>query len=65
MNQRPPRGEFAVDIPLFKINWDEEDIRLIDKVIRSGKYWCMGGEIEELEEKIANYLGLKHCILLN
>ncbi len=34
-------------------------------MIRSGKHWCIGEEIEELEVKIADYLGLKYCILLN
>jgi perosamine synthetase len=52
-------------IPLFKIHWDEEDIRLVEKVIRSGSSWCIGPEIDELEEKIASYLGLNHCVLLN
>ncbi|MFX1473341.1 MAG: DegT/DnrJ/EryC1/StrS family aminotransferase [Promethearchaeota archaeon] len=54
-----------MDIPLFKIGWDEDDITAISEIIRSGKYWCIGSEIEELEKKIANYIGLSHCILLN
>jgi perosamine synthetase len=65
MNQKPEMGEFTLDIPLFKIHWSEEDIIRVEKVIRSGKYWCIGPEIEELEENIANYLGLKHCVLFN
>lgn len=54
-----------MEIPLFKIHWDEEDIRQVEKVIRSGKSWCIGEEIEQLEEKIAKYLGVSHCVLLN
>jgi perosamine synthetase len=54
-----------LEIPLFKIHWNEKDIKLVEKVIRSGKSWCIGAEIEEFEEKIANYLGLSHCVLLN
>lgn len=65
MNQRLLRGENTVDIPLFRIYWNDEDIRFVDKVIRSGQYWCIGAEIEELEKKITEYLGLKHCILFN
>jgi perosamine synthetase len=54
-----------MEIPLFKIFWEEEDINLIEQVIRSGNYWCVGSEIEEFENKIAEYLGAKHCVALN
>ncbi len=65
MLQKSLWSEFVVNIPLFKIHWNEEDIKLIEKVIRSGRSWCIGDEIEELEKRIAEYLGLKYCILLN
>jgi len=55
----------VLEIPLFKIHWSEEDIKRVEKVIRSGKHWCIGPEIEEFEEKIARYLGLKECVVLN
>lgn len=54
-----------MDIPLFRIHWEEEDIRLVENIIRSGKYWCIGEQIEELENSISDYLDLKHCVLLN
>lgn len=54
-----------MEIPLFKIFWDEEDIGLIEQVIRSGNYWCVGSEIAEFENKIAEHLGTKHCVALN
>ena len=52
-------------IPLFKIYWKEEDIKAIEKVIRSGKYWATGPQIEKFEKKIANYLGVKYCLVFN
>jgi len=52
-------------IPLFKIYWDEEDIRAVESVIRSGMNWAAGREIKELEKAIADYIGTKHCAVLN
>ena len=40
----------------------EEDInRRIKKVLEHGKY-ILGPEVDELEEKLAAYVGVKHCI---
>ena len=52
-------------IPLFKIYWDEEDINAVNEVIRSGMYWCVGKQIEELERRICEYLGVKYCVVFN
>jgi len=52
-------------IPLFKIYWDEEDIEAVENVIRSGMYWSVGREIEELEKSIAEYINTKYCVTLN
>ncbi|MHA1423762.1 MAG: DegT/DnrJ/EryC1/StrS family aminotransferase [Candidatus Thorarchaeota archaeon] len=52
-------------VPLFRISWNEEDVKAVSKIIRSGMYWCTGSEIAEFEEGLAKYLGLKHCIVLN
>ena len=52
-------------IPLFKIYWDEDDIKAVEGVIRSGQYWCEGSEIEEFEKKIADYIGVKYCSIFN
>ena len=52
-------------IPLFRIYWDENDIKSVDRIIRSGKSWCVGKEIEEFERKIADYLGVKYCVTTN
>jgi len=52
-------------IPLFKIFWDENDIQAIESVVRSGKYWATGPQINEFENKIKDYLDAKHCITFN
>lgn len=54
-----------MEIPLFKIHWNEDDIDAVNRIIRSGLYWCMGRDIEEFEQEIAYYLGSDHCVLLN
>ncbi len=55
----------SVKIPLFKIFWDENDIQAIESVVRSGKYWATGPQINEFENKIKDYLDTKHCITFN
>lgn len=55
----------AWKIPLFKIYWDEEDVRSIEKVIRSGMYWAEGSSIEEFEGRLTKYMGAQHCIVFN
>jgi len=53
------------DIPLFKSYWEEDDIESVVSVIRRGTYWAIGPEIEELERKIANYVGTKYGLTFN
>jgi len=52
-------------IPLFKIFWDENDIQAIESVVRSGKYWATGPQINKFENKIKDYHDTKHCITFN
>ena len=52
-------------IPLFKIYWDEEDIEMVNGVIRSGAYWTRGPNIEEFEKMISEYIGTKYCVTFN
>ena len=52
-------------IPLYKIYTDDEDINLITKIIRRGRDWAIGPEIEEFENAIKNYVGTDYCITLN
>jgi len=52
-------------IPLFKIYWDKEDIKAIIKVIKSGKNWAEGSEIEKFEQNLARYIGKKYALVFN
>lgn len=52
-------------IPLFKIYWDEEDIKAVEEVIRSGMNWCIGKHVEDFEKKLSEYLGANYCVTFN
>jgi len=54
-----------VNIPLFKIFWNESDIENIASIIRSGKYWAIGPEIKEFEKKVADYVGVEYAHATN
>ena len=36
-------------IPLYKIYSDDDDVKLISKIIKRGRDWAIGPEIEEFE----------------
>jgi len=50
---------------LFKIYWDEEDIKMVNSVIKSGAYWATGPNIEKFEKKMSEYIGTKYCVTFN
>ena len=52
-------------IPLYKIFTDDEDINLITKIVKRGNNWALGPEIEEFEDKLADYVGVDYCLTLN
>lgn len=52
-------------IPLYKIYTDDEDVKLITKIIKRGTEWAIGPEIEELEKAIKDYVGCNYCVVLN
>lgn len=54
-----------MNIPLFKIYNDEEDIENLSKEISSGGYWAVGPKVSEFEDKLANYIGSEYAITLN
>ena len=54
-----------MNVPLFEIYNDEEDVKLISEQIASGKFWAVGSNVDEFEKKIADYIGTKHAITLN
>mgnify|MGYP001077539376 CR=1 FL=1 len=52
-------------IPLFKIYWDEDDIKAVSDSIRQGMNWASGPNIEKFEKKLADYLGVKYVVTFN
>jgi len=52
-------------IPLFKIYWDEEDVKSVSDSVRRGMNWACGPNIEEFEKLIAQYLGVKYVVTFN
>lgn len=54
-----------MNIPLFEIYNDENDVNLISEEIASGKFWAVGSRVSEFEEKIADYIGTKYAVSMN
>jgi perosamine synthetase len=54
-----------MNIPLFKIYWDNEDIEKVNSVIKRGAYWTTGPAAEEFESKISDYIGSEYCVTFN
>lgn len=52
-------------IPLFKIYWDEEDIRMVEDVIKRGMHWAIGPNIDEFERLLTGYIGKKYALVFN
>ena len=52
-------------IPLFKIDWEEEDIEAIANVIKRGGYWTQGPEVEEFEDRLKFKVGSKYAVACN
>ena len=54
-----------MNVPLFEIYNDEEDVKLVSEQIASGKFWAVGSKVTEFEEMIADYIGTNHAITFN
>jgi len=52
-------------IPLYRIYTDEEDEKIVNKVIKRGNTWAIGHEIEEFENNLQEFVGTKHCVVVN
>ncbi|MFC2019176.1 DegT/DnrJ/EryC1/StrS family aminotransferase [Chloroflexota bacterium] len=54
-----------LNIPLFKIYWDNDDIDQVTKAIRSGANWAIGPSVQEFESRIARYVGMDYAVAFN
>lgn len=52
-------------IPLFEINWDENDVKNVVESVARGGYWAKGPFIEEFEDRIKAHLGVDHAVAVN
>ena len=52
-------------IPLYRIYTDEEDEKIVNKVIKRGNTWAIGEEIEKFEKILSEFVGVKHCVAVN
>ncbi len=50
--------------PLATPTWDKKEIKSIQDVIKSNKF-TMGDKVQKFEKKFAEYLGVKHCVMVN
>jgi len=55
----------AWKIPLFKIYWDEEDVRMVSDAIKAGMNWATGPNVGKFEELIASYVCTKYALTFN
>ena len=51
-------------IPLAQPDIEEEEIQLVNEVLRSG-WLSMGPKVGEFEERFARYIGTKHAVAVN
>jgi len=49
-------------IPLFKIYWEEDDVRAVSAVIKSGANWATGEHVDKLETEIAKFVGAPYAL---
>ena len=52
-------------IPLFKTYSDEDDITSVTEILKRGTYWATGKEINEFEEKLAEFNERKFALTFN
>jgi len=52
-------------IPLFKIHWDENDIKMVTDAIQRGMFWATGPNIERFEQMLLEYVGTKYAVVFN
>ena len=53
------------NIPLFKIYWDEADLKGITESIESGMNWAVGANVTSFERGLSEYVGSKYCLTFN
>ncbi|MFX1369443.1 MAG: DegT/DnrJ/EryC1/StrS family aminotransferase, partial [Promethearchaeota archaeon] len=52
-------------IPLYKIYWDEEDIKAVSEVVRRGMYWTGGPSVASFEKEVGDAVERKYGVAFN
>jgi perosamine synthetase len=52
-------------IPLFRIYWDDEDVKMVTEAVRRGAFWAIGPNVARLEAGVADYIGTKYALVFN
>jgi CDP-4-dehydro-6-deoxyglucose reductase, E1 len=50
--------------PLASSTWDEAELAAIQNVVASGQF-TMGSSVREFERRFAEYVGSRHCVMVN
>ena len=53
-----------VKFPLATASWGQEELDAMQRVIASGMY-SMGAKVQAFERDFANYIGSRHCVMVN
>lgn len=53
------------EIMLYETYSDEDDVEAVKKVTKRNTWWCKGEEVDEFENKIADYVGTGYAVTFN
>ncbi|MFK3643449.1 DegT/DnrJ/EryC1/StrS family aminotransferase [Pseudomonas protegens] len=54
----------SIKFPLATSSWEKEELDAMQRVIASGMF-TMGEQVKKLEHDFAEYVGSKHCVMVN
>ena len=52
-------------IPLFKMYYDNDDVKSVTSIIKRGMFWGLSSETIELEKMVSEKIGVKYCVVFN
>lgn len=54
----------SIKFPLATSSWEKEELEAMQRVIASGMF-TMGAQVQAFERDFAQYIGSKHCVMVN
>lgn len=55
----------SIEVPLFRIYWDDEDLQEVEDSIKRGSYWANGPKIDKFQNILSDYVGREYTIAFN